>query len=217
IIIDDFGYSNNAVIKEFIQFEAKLTMSVIPGHQYSRWTSSQGKQNGKEIIVHMPMQPERSEYSTGEDQYLIRQTMRSLEIEQRISAALMELPEAVGMSNHMGSLATTDADVMGVVISSLKKKGLYFIDSLTSPRSVAYEVAKEQGAPAGIRSVFLDNNRDKSEIQAQFKKAIAIARRRGTAIAIGHVHLETLQVLRQLIEAGQFDGITLCFASEIVS
>jgi len=121
------------------------------------------------------------------------------------------------MNNHMGSLATTDADVMGVVISSLKKKGLYFIDSLTSPRSVAYEIAKVQGIPADIRSVFLDNNRDKNEIQAQFKKAIAIARRRGSAIAIGHVHLETLQVLRQLIEAGQFEGITLCFASEIVS
>ncbi|MCD6440847.1 MAG: divergent polysaccharide deacetylase family protein [Candidatus Marinimicrobia bacterium] len=217
IIIDDFGYGNNAVIKEFIQFNTKLTISVIPGHRYSRWTSSEGKKNGKEIIVHMPMQPERSEYGTGEDQYLIRQTMRSFEIEQRIAAALMELPEAVGMSNHMGSLATTDADVMGAVISSLKKRGLYFIDSLTSPRSVAYEVARVQGIPAGIRSVFLDNNRDKSEIQAQFKKAIAIARRRGSAIAIGHVHLETLQVLRQLIEAGQFEGIMLCFASEIVS
>lgn len=216
VIIDDFGYSNGEVIRGFIQLNAKLTISVIPGHRYSRWTSSEGKKYGKEIIIHMPMEPERSEYSTGEDQYLIRHTMRSFEVEQRISDAIMELPEAIGMNNHMGSLATADKEVMQMVVNSLKKKGLYFIDSFTSPRSVAYEVAKVQGVPSAFRSVFLDNIRDKSEIRAQFEKAIEVARRRGSAIAIGHVYLETLEVLRQLIEAGRFSRISLCFASEIV-
>jgi len=81
--------------------------------------------------------------------------------------------------------------VMGMVMKSLKEKGLFFVDSFTSPRSVAYEVAKVQGLPAACRSVFLDNNKDKSEIQAQFEKAIDVAKRRGSAIAIGHVYLET--------------------------
>jgi len=121
------------------------------------------------------------------------------------------------MNNHMGSLATADAEVMGMVMKSLKEKGLFFVDSFTSPRSVAYEVAKVQGLPAACRSVFLDNNKDKSEIQAQFEKAIDVAKRRGSAIAIGHVYLETLEVLEHLIESGKFSGITLCFASEIVS
>jgi len=217
IVIDDFGYSNSDVIRKYFQVSEKLTLSVIPGHPYSRWTASEGKKFNKEIIIHMPMEPERQEYGMGEDQYMIRQTMRSFEVEQRISDAKMSLPEAVGMNNHMGSLATADAEVMGMVMKSLKEKGLFFVDSFTSPRSVAYEVAKVQGLPAACRSVFLDNNKDKSEIQAQFEKAIDVAKRRGSAIAIGHVYLETLEVLEHLIESGKFSGITLCFASEIVS
>ncbi len=217
IVIDDFGYSNSDVIRGFIELNEKLTMSVIPGHRYSRWSASEGVKFNKEVIIHMPMEAERSEYSMGEDQYIIRHTMRNFEVEQRIFSAINDLPEAVGMNNHMGSLTTTDAEVMQMVVNSLKKKGLYFIDSLTSPRSVAYEVAKVSGLPSAFRSVFLDNDRNKDEIQAQFDKAIEIARRRGSAIAIGHVHPETLEVLRQLIEAGKFTGISLCFASEIVS
>jgi len=217
IVIDDFGYSNSDVIKKYFQVSEKLTLSVIPGHPYSRWAASEGKKHNKEIIIHMPMEPERPEYDMGEDQYMIRQTMRSFEVERRISDAKMNLPEAVGMNNHMGSLATADAEVMGMVIKSLKEKGLYFVDSFTSPRSVGYEVAKEQGLSSACRSVFLDNNKDKSEIQAQFEKAIEVAKRRGSAIAIGHVYLETLEVLEHLIESGKFSGISLCFASEIVS
>lgn len=217
IIIDDFGYSNNEIIKGFIRLNEKLTLSVIPGHPYSRWVANEGRQNSKEIIVHMPMEPERAEYKTGEDQYMIQQNMRRLEVEQRIAGALLELPEAVGMNNHMGSLATADTELMSLVMKSLKEKGLFFVDSFTSPRSVAYETARAQGLPSACRSVFLDNNRDKSEIQAQIEKAIEVAKRRGSAIAIGHVYQETLEVLEHLIETGKFSGISLCFASEIVA
>jgi len=217
VIIDDFGYSNNDVIKQFIYLNSKLTLSVIPGHRFSRWVASEGKKNQKEIIIHMPMEPERHEYKSGEDQFMIRQSMRGVEVEQRIFEAVRDIPEAVGMNNHMGSLATADKDVMEMVINSLKKKGLYFVDSFTSPLSVAYEVAKVKGLPTACRSVFLDNNRDKSEIEAQFDKAIEVAKRRGFAIAIGHVYPETLNVLKELINTGKFAGISLCFASEIVS
>jgi len=216
IIIDDFGFSNNEVIRGFIHLDAKLSMSVIPGHNYSSWSAAEGKRNGKEILIHMPMEPERSEGNTRQEPYLIHQHMQSSEIDQKIAAAFQELPQASGLNNHMGSLVTTDPDVMNMVINSLKRKGLYFVDSLTSPRSVAYEVAKSQGVRAGIRSVFLDNVQDKSEIETQFEKALEVARRRGKAIAIGHAHPETLEVLKQLIKSGKIAGVDLCFASEIV-
>jgi polysaccharide deacetylase 2 family uncharacterized protein YibQ len=217
VVIDDFGFSNNEVVRGFIYLNAKLTMSVIPGHNYSRWTAAEGKKNGKEILIHMPMEPERNESSITGEPYMIRENMQAAEIEQKIAGACQELPEASGMNNHMGSLVTADPDIMKMVISGLKRKGLYFIDSLTSPRSVAYEVARSQGVRAGVRSVFLDNIRDKGEIETQFEKALEVARRRGKAIAIGHVNQETLEVLQRLIKSGKFAGVNLCFASEIVS
>jgi len=104
------------------------------------------------------------------------------EITRRLENSYRELPEAVGLNNHMGSLYTADPELVQVVIASLKNKGLYFIDSMTSPQSVAYEVAVRNKLPTALRSVFLDNIRDESEIQAQLEKAVAVARRSGRAV-----------------------------------
>lgn len=100
---------------------------------------------------------------------------------------------------------------------SLRNRGLYFIDSLTSPRSIAFEVARENGVAAAVRTVFLDNNRDKSEIQAQFEKVIRIAEKHRKAVAVGHVYPQTLEVLQYLLESGKLSGVELTFASQIVT
>jgi len=163
------------------------------------------------------MEPEDQNYAVSEEQYLLKHTLRRHEVEQRINEAYKELPEAIGMNNLMGSLATSDEDLMKIVAKSLQKKGLYFIDSLTSPRSIAYEVAREVGIPTAVRTVFLDNKREKSEIQAQFKKAIEVAKRSGKAIAIGHVNLQTLETFKEMIEQGFFSEVSFSFASEVVS
>lgn len=212
IVIDDFGNSNNAIVQGFLALDLSITISVIPGHDYSRWVAQQAKSAGKEVIVHMPMEPEGDAYQGGEDNYILRTNLSEAEILKRIDRALAELPEASGLNNHMGSRFTADARLMSLVMHSLKRKGIYFIDSLTSPRSVAYETARANGVPAGLRTVFLDNIRDKSEIKAQFDKAVAIAKRSGKALVIGHVHPETLEVLQAL----QPQDIAITFASQIV-
>lgn len=216
IIIDDFGNSNNEVVQGFLQLDLPLTISIIPGHPYSRWVAQQAQSNGKEIIIHMPMEPEGEAYQGGEDAYLLKTGMPEAEIVKRIEQALAELPEAHGMNNHMGSRFTSDARMMSMVLQSLKRKGIYFIDSLTSPRSIAYETARALGIPTALRTVFLDNIRHKSEIMAQFERAIAIAQRSGSALAIGHVHPETLQALQAIQPELQQLNIKILFASQIV-
>lgn len=216
IVIDDFGYSQNEIVQAFLNLELPITVSIIPGHQYSRWVAEQAKSNGKEIIIHMPMEPEDNAYQGGEDRYILRTNLSAAEIQRRIEQALAELPEACGMNNHMGSRFTSDEKLMDLVIQSLKRKGIYFIDSLTSPRSVAYETARRGGVPAGLRTVFLDNIRDKSEIRAQFDRAITIAQRSGKALVIGHVHPETLAALQEIERSLSSLNVTVTFASQIV-
>ena len=115
----------------------------------------------------------------------------------------------------MGSLFTSDPELMQIVINSLKRKGLYFIDSMTSAESVAYEVAIRNQIPTALRTVFLDNVRDKGEIQAQFERAIEIASRGGRAVAIGHICSETLSALTEILESGLLNEVELTFASEV--
>jgi polysaccharide deacetylase 2 family uncharacterized protein YibQ len=219
LIIDDFGYSNQEVIKNFLRLPAKLTISVVPGHQYSQWVASNAKLAGKEGIIHMPMEPENPAHKSGEDKYMLLNNMKADEIVHRLENAYQELPEAVGMNNHMGSLFTSDPELMQVVIASLKRKGLYFIDSMTSPQSVAYEIAVRNKVPAALRTVFLDNVRDGEIIKTQLAKAVEIARRSGRAVAIGHVHPETLAALTDLVKSEMLArcGSGVCLGGNLLS
>lgn len=218
VIIDDFGYGYDEVVRGFLELDIKLNISIIPGHRYSRMISVDAVKAGKEVLIHMPMEAVEANrrYNDTEQEFMIKTGMSSVEVNERINLAVMELPEAKGMNNHMGSLVTANPDIMRVVALNLKKKNLYFIDSLTSPQSVAYSVMKEEGVKTGIRSVFLDNELDFNQIKAKFDKLKEIARRKGKAIGIGHVKRETLEVLRQLIKRGYFSNVIFVFASEIV-
>ncbi|MCD6099755.1 MAG: divergent polysaccharide deacetylase family protein [Candidatus Marinimicrobia bacterium] len=218
VIIDDFGYGYDEVVRGFLGLDVKLNISIIPGHRYSRMISVDAVNAGKEVLIHMPMEAVEANrrYNDTEQEFMIKADMSSVEVNERINLAVMELPEAKGMNNHMGSLVTVKPDIMRVVAMNLKKKNLYFVDSLTSPQSVAYSIMKEEGVKVGVRSVFLDNELDFNEIKAKFDKLKKIARRKGKAIGIGHVKRETLEVLRQLIRKGYFSDVIFVFASEVV-
>jgi len=217
VIIDDFGYSDNEVIQGFLELPARLTLSIIPGHPFSKWVAEIAQRKHKEVIIHMPMEPENGNYSRGEDKFMLKLAQTPDDIEEKLHLAYEELPTAAGLNNHMGSLFTADSEMMQIVMKSLRKKGLYFIDSMTSPKSVGYEIAQQDGVPAAMRTVFLDNKRDKNEIQRQFDKALEVARRSGKAVAIGHVYPETLSALKALIDGGLLSDVEIVFASEIVS
>jgi len=218
IIIDDFGYGYNDIVKEFLELGVKFNISVIPGHRYSRIISAESKRAGKEVIIHMPMEAieANSRYNYGEEEFMLRTGMSPVEVNEKLNMAVMELPEAVGINNHMGSLATQDPSLMRIVALNIKEKGLYFIDSLTSPKSVAFDIMRQNGVKTAVRSVFLDNETYLNEIRAKFDKLKEIAKRKGKAIGIGHVKAETLEVFKKLIEENYFSDVILTYASEIV-
>jgi hypothetical protein len=97
------------------------------------------------------------------------------------------LPGIIGVNNHMGSLATADPRVMGVVMSTLAERGLFFLDSRTTAESVARHAAEARGVPFAERSVFLDNERSGDAVAVQLDEAAALAEEEGYAVAIGHV------------------------------
>jgi hypothetical protein len=70
-----------------------------------------------------------------------------------------------------------------------------FLDSRTIGGSVAGSLAQEMGVAHATRDVFLDNRRDVAAIRAQLEEAERIARKTGSAVAIGHPYDETIQAL----------------------
>ncbi len=139
--------------------------------------------------------------------------------EQEFTATLRSNLEAVphvsGVNNHMGSRLTGDADAMQRVMASLRERGLFFVDSRTTPETVAERAAGESGIATTRRHVFLDQVPSRDAVREQFQQLLSLARRQGAALAIGHPHGATLTVLARELPRLQQLEIDLVPASEL--
>jgi polysaccharide deacetylase 2 family uncharacterized protein YibQ len=216
VIIDDVGYSS-PTLNGYLGFEGKLTFSVLPFQPESVRAAQLLYQRGFEIMLHIPMEPlDYPAQQPGEDALFLSDT-RDM-VEDKLNRMIVEIPHVEGANNHMGSRATQDPQLMSWTLSYLQRKGFYFVDSLTTPHSRAYEIAKAMDLPSAKRDVFLDNQRDLPYIKGQFEEAKVIARRRGSAVAVGHLQSENLlRVLNEELSRLEEEGFELVFVSEVAS
>ena len=142
--------------------------------------------------------------------------MPPAEIERRVAAFLDEIPGVRGVNNHAGSKATEDPTVMISVLEVIKGRGLYFIDSRTSSRSVAYDAARALGIPSASRRVFLDQPPGAGMVRSRLEELFHLARKDGAAVGIGHARPETVEALKAGLALADAEGVRLVFASQIV-
>ncbi|MBM4388553.1 MAG: divergent polysaccharide deacetylase family protein, partial [Deltaproteobacteria bacterium] len=161
IIIDDIGkYEND--IEPFLALGIPLTFSILPGQPFSPGHSVTIKTLGYEQMLHIPLEPEDS--GKIDDENILTTEMNDSEIAGRIEFFFEKFPQISGVNQHMGSKFSQDREKMRVLLGEVKKRGLYFIDSRTTEKTVAYELALEMGIASASRDVFLDNSRDANEI-----------------------------------------------------
>jgi len=195
VVIDDVGY-NLKELESFLQLPLPLAFAVLPRLEHSREAARLIREAGKTLLLHCPMEPMNGE-DPGPGTLFTAQSPQ--EMEKVLEEDLAEVPGAVGVNNHMGSRLTADRSAMRTVLSVLKRKGLFFLDSRTTPDSVAMEIARELGVTAFSRDAFLDNERSRQYIEQAFANGLALARQQGGAVLIGHVHsLELAAQLRDL-------------------
>ena len=120
------------------------------------------------------------------------------EIRRRLDEGFRSVPHAIGMNNHMGSRAISDPRVMNVIMSYLAENNLVFVDSRTTPESVAFRMADLHDVPFAERAVFLDNDNKDDLVRAQLQEGLSVAAAQGTAVLIGHAQSDaTARVLAQ--------------------
>jgi len=215
IVIDDMG-SSMEQLQTLLSIELPLTYAVIPGLAHAKRVAETAHKAGAEVMVHMPMEPEGYPQQRLESNGLLL-AMDDAEIVKRVNGYFNTVPFAAGANNHMGSRFTQSAEKMEVVLKVLKGKGVFFVDSRTSPASAGYKTARSLGLSCATRQVFLDNVQDDAAIGKQLDEAVAIARKRGAAIAICHPHPSTLRVLKALMPELSRSGITFVYASALTS
>ncbi len=215
IIIDDVGYPSEN-IDSYLRFKAKLTFAVLPFLEKSEMYAKILHTQGFEIMIHIPMEPLGYPEEHPGSNALFTWDSRQI-IKEKLDRMIMGAPYAQGANNHMGSRATQSRELMTWTMLYLKKRDLYFIDSVTTEGSHAFELAQKLELPSAKRDIFLDNHKDFASINTQFEKLIGMAKKNGTAIGIGHIGSDNLlEVLNYQLPLLHKDGIELVFASEAI-
>ena len=215
IIIDDLGADLNAA-EALSRMPEHVTFSILPKQRYTRETAALAQARGIEIMVHLPLEPEAREgLSIGPKTILT--SMSFHEVEALFNEDVDDVPHAVGINNHMGSKVTPDRAMMMEILTLTKMRGLFFIDSRTTPETQAYSVARELGVPANFRSVFLDDKADVDYTEHQLDVLLKRMLQQGTAIAIGHPYPTTIEALRRKLPEIELRGVKIVFASHLVS
>ncbi|KZN14182.1 divergent polysaccharide deacetylase family protein [Marinomonas sp. TW1] len=213
ILIDDLGY-NRRGMEASLALPIEVALAILPETPYAHQTATRAQAQLRTTLLHAPMENQR-ELKLGPGGLYAKMS------EQELKAVLIKdlegLPGIQGANNHMGSLLTTKPESMKWVMEVLKERALFFIDSLTSPDSVAEKTAQEYGLKTVRRDVFLDNIRTEKAIDRQFSRLLKLARRHGSALAIGHPYPETMSYLQHRLVNLQQDGVHLVALSELLA
>ncbi|MCC6160551.1 MAG: divergent polysaccharide deacetylase family protein [Deltaproteobacteria bacterium] len=213
IIIDDIGY-RDVVEKKLLELDFGLTFSVLPHSPSGRNFASRARQKGREVMLHIPMEPKDPRVLPGQGGLFVR--MADDEIRQVAAANLDDIPGISGVNNHMGSRFTSDESKMGIVLELVKSRNLYFVDSRTAGSSRAYEVAKRMGLRTGARNVFLDHDPDLQAVHQQLDVLLDFAKKHERAIAIGHPNDNTYKALAERLPEFLRAGIEIVPPSKLV-
>ena len=212
LIIDDCGQWLDTE-RGFIALPAPITLSVLPHVRYGDTIAHAAAAAGKGVMLHLPMEPRSGVYpGPGE----IKVTMNDAAIAAQVRDDLASVPLAEGVNNHEGSRATSDDRVMRDVAAVIAEHKLFFVDSRTSAATVAERDASAAGIPTARRDVFLDDVAEVDATEAELRRAAALAKANGSAIAIGHPRPTTLIAVRTLLPELEREGITFVLARSLV-
>ena len=215
LIIDDLG--NRQVLgKRIVNLPGPVACAFLPYGRYTDTLARQAHAQHKEVLLHLPMQAvEDAPAMLGKGVLTLDMT------EQQFMATLdhdmAAVPHMSGLNNHMGSLLTRHPGTMAWLMDAVARRGnLFFVDSRTTSATVAEQLAREYGIPNTIRNVFLDNDPAVAAVRAQFQKLIALAKRKGTALGIGHPYPGTVAVLAEELGKLEQQGVRLLPVSRLI-
>ena len=161
IVIDDLGYHAKED-EQILAMPKAVSVAIIPAAPYAKQRNQQAFQQGRDILIHMPMETvSKMKIEDGG----LHLGMSQGEVNHRVQTAHNIVSNAIGMNNHMGSAATADGPLMTKLMTALRERQLAFLDSRTIGRSVAGKMAKEQGVRTLDRHIFLDDSDAFADVQ----------------------------------------------------
>jgi polysaccharide deacetylase 2 family uncharacterized protein YibQ len=212
LIIDDMGVDKRS--KDIIALQPPLTLAFLPYATHLKEQTAQAQAKGHELMIHVPMEPMAKDVDPGPN--VLTTVMQEAEFMAALNGAFESFDGYVGINNHMGSRLTQNAKAMKWVMGELKKHNLLFVDSKTTPTSVAGKMAGRFGVAFGSRDIFIDHNNDMASIRSSLHALEELAHDKGYAIAIGHPRENTIIALKEWLPTLEEKGIVIVPVTQLV-
>jgi len=200
LILDDVGYDLPA-LRRALAFSFPIAISVLPNAPHAASAAKLAHAAGQTVMLHMPMEPDNPKYQKSMDSSFIRVGMQRQKVRSLMFSALISVPYAEGVNNHMGSRLTTLEEPMRWVMETCRERHLFFVDSRTTRGSVAARLAKQAGLRWGERRVFLDDSVEPEKLKRSWLAAKRLMAKDGFVIVIAHPHRQTLDFLEHALSA----------------
>jgi len=215
ILIDDIG-ANLSPVKNLLKIEAPISFAILPHTPCSVAAAEMIHKAGRDILLHLPMEPQAYPKEKPGSGALFT-AMNEHELRQVLGRDLDAVPYVSGVNNHMGSSFTEDEEKMIIVMKELKKRGLFFIDSRTTPDSKAGQASRDVGTPFASRRIFIDNGQNYATTCKILLEAVSSTKNspRGL-ILIGHPYPNTISALTRVVPELKSRGVEIVPVSRMV-
>ena len=205
IVMSNLGLSSAATEAAIQRLPGPITLAFSPyARGLDHWISL-ARAAGHEVLLDLPMEPTNFPANDPGPETLLT-SLTAGQNRTRLHSLLGRVTGYVGVVNEMGSRFTTSAPNLRPILTELRDRGLLFLDSRSSLRSVAARTATEVGLPRAINNRFIDAEASRDAIDARLDEIERIARVSGFAVGIGQPFPVTIDRLvewsRNLDEKG---------------
>ncbi|MEM9494449.1 MAG: divergent polysaccharide deacetylase family protein [Pseudomonadota bacterium] len=212
IVFDDMGIDKYA-FERILALPGPITLSFLPYALDVNAMAERIRRNGGEIMLHLPMEPlGRADPGPRALKTGVSRTDFLRDLEWNLS----RIDGVVGVNNHMGSRLTADEEAMKTTLAAIDRRGLFFLDSLTTGASAVRSAGATVGADVLVRDIFLDADLGKEAVYQQLKALEEIARKTGYAVAIAHPRADTIDVIGPWLTSAPMRGFELAPISTLL-
>jgi polysaccharide deacetylase 2 family uncharacterized protein YibQ len=123
----------------------------------------------------------------------------------------------VAVVNDFGGKFTADQQEISPVLREIADRGLGYLDDLSSPRSVAPEVAATLAMPTARADVIIDASSAPEAIDAALARLVGLARERGSAVGVASATPGSVERLARWTNGLDSKGVALVPLSALMS
>ena len=166
VVVGGMGLSTRTTREAIEQLPGAVTLAFAPyGEGLGRWAAS-ARQDGHEIMLQAPMEPFDYPDNDPGPKTLLAAAAKEQNLD-RLHWQMSRFAGYTGILNYMGARFTSTQEALTPVLYELRKRGVFYVDDGSSPRSLAVEVARGIGLPALRATMMLDAAPSKEAIDGK--------------------------------------------------